>query len=649
MGFWSQLFGRNGLPAGQDLQLSPPVAHFSPRVEYLGGGLAEVGESLAEILGLDVREWTAARMWRTQPHLRTVVSFLGRNVAQCGLQVFSRDGEERKRDTKSPLAVALRRPDADMTAYELVYALVVDLALYDVAYWLVAPNSDGAMSFRRLPPAWVTPVPADAFTVASYLVAADGEPVSVPASSVLRFPGFHPRRPNGCSPTIESLKETLQEQIHSSQYRNQSWQNGGRVSGVLNRPVGAPEWTADAQRRFAEDWNAKYTGNGPKAGGTPILQDGMEYTRVDFSPVDQQYIEGVKLAFNTVASAYHVNPTMLGQNDTASYANVSAFNRMLYKDTLGPTFAMIEDRINTFLLPMLGMDPEKYFAEFNIKEKLQGDFTAQALALQSAVGGPYMTRNEARKLENLPPVVGGDDLITPLNVTEGGQASPTDAGSQNVTGADLEPPRPPKSKSAAPALGVGDAAATLAAFFDRQERVVKSRLGAKADSWWDSGRWDSELSAELSRMYVKTATSTGRATLVKSGVAGGEYDEARTLNFLSTVASATAGRINATTRAQIESGIDVGAVFATAKGSRAVQIAQTTQVFAAGFAKVEAAKQQSLQATKTWVAGPDARESHAALDGQTVGIEADFGNGSKWPGDGDDAYNCNCDVTVTLP
>ena len=52
--------------------------------------------------------------------------------------------------------------------------------------------------------------------------------------------------------------------------------------------------------------------------------------------------------------------------------------------------------------------------------------------MQSATGGPWMTRNEARAMQNRPPLEGGDDLIVPLNVIAGGQASPNDSGSQNI-------------------------------------------------------------------------------------------------------------------------------------------------------------------------------------------------------------------------
>ena len=85
-----------------------------------------------------------------------------------------------------------------------------------------------------------------------------------------------------------------------------------------------------------------------------------------------------------------------------------------------------------FLLPMLGMDPATFYVEFNIAEKLQGSFEEQASAMQTATGGPWMTRSEARARMNLPHIEEADGLVVPLNVLVGGQASPTDSGSQNA-------------------------------------------------------------------------------------------------------------------------------------------------------------------------------------------------------------------------
>jgi HK97 family phage portal protein len=628
-----------------------PIAYMTPNVTYLGA---------EELQGMILGDLTPSQMWATQPHLRTVVSFLARNIAQLGLHSFTRDGDDRVRDRTSPFAQTMRRPNADQTAYELVFALVGDLSLHDRAYWLVVGDAEApsGWTFRRLPPSWVTPIPRDAFGFKGYRVnAPDGSEVTVPAETVLAFTGYHPTTPRKGSPTVEALKETLQEQIEASRYRNQVWKRGGRVSAVLQRPKDAPKWSDEAREQFREDWYAKYTGRGSKAGGTPILEDGMTLNRVDFNAQEQQFVEAAKLSFATVASAFHVNPTMVGILDNANYSNVREFRRMLYGDTLGPLIAQIEDRINTFLLPMLDMDNAVSYVEFNIGEKLQGSFEEQAAVMQTLVGAPLMTRNEGRAKFNLPGIDGGDALVTPLNVLIGGQASPTDSGSQN---------RQPKASQiptakAAPALKAAPTEAqraklaeVLGAFFDRQSKAVLSAIGAGRD-WWDGKRWDSELADDLLKVTHTIADILGKAEAERLGYRDG-YDPDRTVEFLRKVAERQAKSINETTHTALASALDDGTspadVFTAAKGSRSDGIAAGLITFAAGFAVSEAARQiafdHGVSPVKTWVTGPNPRPEHAALDGETVPIDQTFSNGADWPG-GDGEPGCNCSVDISIP
>ena len=67
-------------------------------------------------------------------------------------------------------------------------------------------------------------------------------------------------------------------------------------------------------------------------------------------------------------------------------------------------------------------------------EAQDGTLLERVQALQSATGGPVMTRAEARERLDLPYLEGTEELIVPLNVIQGGQASPTDSGSQNLNG-----------------------------------------------------------------------------------------------------------------------------------------------------------------------------------------------------------------------
>ena len=639
MGFWDFLRNRT------------LIGVMQPNVTYVGNA----GEAL-DMLHNGITNSTVAGLWNTQPHLRTVVSFLARNIAQLGLHSFERvDETDRRRDRTSPLAKALSRVDGQMTTYELIYALVGDFLLYERAYWWVTPSEKvlgSAWMVRRLPPPWVTPVPSGPFSVDSYRVTLGDDFVDVPAANILPFTGYSPSSVITGSPTIEALRGTLQEQVEAAAYRAQVWKRGGRVSAVLQRPSTAPAWSDAAREAFREDWYAKYTGRGPKAGGTPILEDGMTLNRVDFNAQEQQFVEAAKLSLVTVAAAFHVNPTMIGQNDGANYSNVREFRKMLYGDTLGPLLAQIEQRINGFLLPMLGVDPERFYVEFNIAEKLQGNFEEQAAAMQTATGSPWMTRAEARARMNLPAIPGADELVVPLNVLLGGQASPTDSGSQNRAsgpqrGVKARPSQTERTK----------AEQVLGAFFKRQSRAVLSALGSKADSWWDAERWDRELSADLLALSLTVTERSAKRAIEAAGGNPDDYDVDRTVRYLQAVAARTAASINETTKAQLDDALDdeeadPADVFEQAKGSRSVAAAVTLTTALSGFATAEAGK-QSGAATKTWiVTSANARPSHAAMSGETVPISENFSNGMAWPGDSSDAdevAGCTCDVEFTYP
>jgi len=216
------------------------------------------------------------------------------------------------------------------------------------------------------------------------------------------------------------------------------WNNGGRVGTYLTRPATAPDWSSGGDQsprsRFIAQWKDSYAGDSAtNGGGTPLLEDGMELKSVAFNPRENQWAEAVKLSLETVAQVFQVSPVMVGVLDQANYSNVREFRKSLYSDTLGPWLMMIEQRINMSLLPkVLGKSHPGIYTEFNISAKLNGSFEEQGAILQQSVGGPYLTRNEARARLNMTAIDGGDELIVPLNVTANGD--------QNPIPADPEPP-----------------------------------------------------------------------------------------------------------------------------------------------------------------------------------------------------------------
>lgn len=387
---------------------------------------------IIDFLSSNMRQKSPAELWRTQPHLRTVVDFLARNVAQLGLQAYERQadgGRERLRD--DPIAKLMRRPNSDQTGYELIAGLVSDLALYDNAYLLVVDRGGAdEWEIRPIRPDWIRgAVGKTAYGVEAWTVQfpEDARTVQIPAENMLTFHGWNPNSAVLGSSAVVTLKEILAEQIHAAKFREQLWQRGGRVNAYVTRPATAPVMSAEARQKFQRQFNAAYTGDdGSRAGGVPFLDEGAELKRIGFSAKEEQFVDVAKLSLATVAAVYHVNPTMVGLLDNANYSNVREFRRMLYGETLGPIIRMIEERINAFLLPKLGA-ADNVYVEFNVDARLRGSQEEQAAVASQAVGAPYMTRNEYRALQNLPSVEGGDELIQPLNVTANGDQNPIPA------------------------------------------------------------------------------------------------------------------------------------------------------------------------------------------------------------------------------
>lgn len=369
-------------------------------------------------------------IWRTQPAVRRVVTFLARNIAQLGLHCYERRGDtDRQRLSDHPLARLLGQPNGFTTRYRFLSSLVHDFAIYDNAYWLkMKPEAGPAQGLVRLPPPLMMPKGDNWLTPDVFEFRGQRGTQLFPADQVVYFRGYGGMSDIGVSP-LESLRQTLREEWTAGEMREAVMRNGARHSGYLQRPLEAPKWSDDARSRFKREWQAQYSGDyATDAGGTPLLEDGITFEAASQTAKELQYIEGRKLTDEEVTRSYFIPPPMIGILEYATFSNITEQHKMLYQDCLGPWLTMIQDEVGLQLIPDFEpVKPEQYYVEFNLREKLTGSFEERQAAITAAVGGPTMTINEARALDNRPPIDGGDDLIRPLNVTQNGNQNPIPA------------------------------------------------------------------------------------------------------------------------------------------------------------------------------------------------------------------------------
>lgn len=366
-------------------------------------------------------------IWRRQPSVRRTVTFLGRNIAQLGVHMFERKGDtDRRRITDHPLARLLSRPNGYTTRYRFLNTLVHDFAIYDNAYLWKVKGPQG-FQLLHLPAPLVTPKGENWLTPELFEVRGTKGARLIPADEVVYFRGYGGLSDAGQSP-LESLRQILREDWTASEMRDQLMRNGARHSGFITRPKDAPNWSAEAREKFKIQWQEQFAGAlATSGGGTPLLEDGMTFNPASQTAKDLQYIEGRRLTDEEVTRSYFIPPPMVGILDKATFSNIEEQHKMLYQDTLGPWLSMIQDEIELQLLPDFEGEPERFYVEFNLMEKLTGNIEQRDAAITQSVGGPWRTINEGRALANLPPVDTGDELIRPLNVTQNGDQNPIPA------------------------------------------------------------------------------------------------------------------------------------------------------------------------------------------------------------------------------
>lgn len=610
---------------------------------------------------------TSRQLYATQSNLHAVVSFLSASVAQLPLRVYVRDGEnDRKRDRTSAAAKLLWLPNPDQTCYEFIESLIMEYLLMGSVFVWVLPDADTESGYqlRIIPREWII----DTISDTSYapdkirISAKTGSIVEVPRNMFVQFRMYNPGNPGGYQSPISALKQTLTEQVNADRFRTDIWKSSGRFNAYMTRPANVQPWDDKQRKAFLEAFREGWGREGENKGKIPLLEDGMEIKPYQFNAKEAQYAETKQLSREDVAAAYHVNPSLIWHTSTQTYASAKDNARALYADCLGPTLQMIQQRINAFLLPMIGADPNTY-VEFYLNEKLKGSFEERASILQSAVGGPYMTRNEARADSNLPPVDGGDELIVPLNVNNGID-NPEISTEQEDTQKRMRyvPHKSDDLQFKAQADEAENQAVTdiISHFIKRQAKSILPKIGA-GGKWWNEERWNDELTEDLLPATKAISDAHGKDTAKKLKT---EYDAERTKNYIKTLTEGRAKAINVATKRKIDEALKeddpdeaLNHVFEKREQSDASvlgkSIALTLTCWALGEASRQAKEQGSkAEVYKQWVTGENPREDHARMDGETVKIDETFSNGADWPGDDvlgpEGTCGCNCSTKVII-
>lgn len=413
------------------------------RIEPTIGNMAEAVSSdrikMFEIFGDPATPSGAVVNDRTSMRVSAVyrcVSLIAGSIGMLPLPIYQRDGQERERVEHPYWKLLNQDPCPAWTAQSFWEFMVAQMLLRGDGIAYIARNRAGqAVNLIPWPRSQVMVERVsgertrDPARLHYWFQDTDGY-FGTQQEDVLHFPcfGFQSFKQSSGTTILESMsviewgaRAGIGIAIKGDEHAGRFFSQGGKPEIAVKVPG---SMKPEQQEAFRDAWVAKYGGNGPNA--IPlVLTEGLDVQELTMTARDQQLIESRQWQVIDIIRAFGVPPHLAGEmtksTSWGSGIEQQGIGYVMY--TLGPHLKRIKDELNRKLFSR-----GRHFTEHNVDGLMAGDSAAQAEYFGKALGGPgaqgWMTVNEVRKLKNLKPIDGGDEVQMPV------QQETTNADSQ---------------------------------------------------------------------------------------------------------------------------------------------------------------------------------------------------------------------------
>ena len=410
MGYWADFwraFAQN-IPASRTIE----------RKHSAVGGLAAGagGGAVAWFSGF-APNWTprtyadfAAEGYRKNVIAFRAVRMVSEGAASVPWRLF-RDG--RAVETH-PLLDLLDRPNPLQGGNELFEAFYGYLLIAGNAYLEAVEDSQGQpQELYALRPDRMKLVPGPQGWPVAYLYSVAGKTHRYVVDAarglmpILQLKSFNPLDDHyGLSP-IEAAAFGIDIHNAAGAWNKALLDNAARPSGALvfEPDDGAGNLTPSQFDRLRTELAEQYQG-AANAGRPLLLEGGLKWQAMSFSPADMDFIESKHVSAREIALAFGVPPMLLGIPGDNTFANYQEANRALWRQTILPLLDKMADALNGWLVAKFGRGL-RLTHDIDGIPALASERDAMWARLDAA---RFLTVNEKRRAAGLGPIDGGDVL-----------------------------------------------------------------------------------------------------------------------------------------------------------------------------------------------------------------------------------------------
>ena len=319
--------------------------------------------------------------------------------AAAALPLACRDAE--RRFEAHPVLDLVRRPNPAQGCAELLEALYGQLLLTGDGY-LEAVGEEGLPSeLHVLRSHRMSVIPDRDGWPAGFEYAVSGRRVRFAAEAVCHVRSFHPQDDHyGLSP-MHAAAAAVDVHNAASRWSKALLDNAARPSGaIVHRAPDGALMTQEQFERLQAELETHHQG-ARNAGRPMLLEGGLDWKPMGFSPTDMEFREVKAAAAREIATAYGVPPMMLGIPGDATYANYAEANRAFYRLTVLPLAQRTVARMSDFLAGLAG-EAIELRVDLDGVPALSAEREAQ---WRRVSGATFLSDAEKRALLGLPPLV----------------------------------------------------------------------------------------------------------------------------------------------------------------------------------------------------------------------------------------------------